>query len=292
MSDDIVTKLVDFGFTTNQAKVYLSIVQSGRTRVGRISKNTQLHRQDIYKLLPKLEKMGLITKTIDKPFMIEAIPFQKALENVILKEREKANKKITYLERNLREMVDALQNQPELKEEARFTLLSTDEAIKNKCKFIFKKPRKHFFLITSPENIVKPGLHYYNDLFRYIADNKAKLRIVLISTDGKEAVKQVADKLASKNATVHVKFLQKTVNKNFQIIDNQEAWVAAQQKTEQGYPCILWTNDSNVVDVYRDYFKKVWNDPKAKTVYRKKSKEYIPQINDEKVEPNSIITNV
>ena len=279
---------MDFGFTTNQAKVYLSIVQSGRTRVCRISKNTQLHRQDIYKLLPKLEKMGLITKTIDKPFMIEAIPFQKALENVILKEREKANQKIMFLERNLREMVDALQNQPELKEEARFTLLSTDEAIKNKGKFIFKKLRKQFFLVTSPENIVKPGLHYYSDLFRYIADHKAKLRILLISADHKGAVKQVIDKLASKNASVHVKLLQRTVSKNFQIIDNQEAWVATQQKTEQGYPCILWTNDSNVVDVYREYFKKVWHDPKAKTVYRNEAKEYIVQLGDETVMPNPV----
>jgi len=289
MSDDIVTKLVDFGFTINQAKVYLSIVQSGRTRVGRISKNTQLHRQDIYKLLPKLEKMGLITKTIDKPFMIEAIPFQKALENVILKEREKATQKITFLERNLREMVNALQNQPELKEEARFTLLSTDEAIKNKGKSIFKKPRKQFFLVTSPANIVKPGLHYYSDLFRNIADHKAKLRIVLISADSKEAVKQVLDKLASKNAIVQVKLLKKTVSKNFQIIDNQEAWVATQQRTELGYPCILWTNDSNVVDVYKEYFKKIWNDPKAKTVYRIEAKQSIPQLSDETLMPNPVI---
>jgi hypothetical protein len=233
--------------------------------------------------------MGLITKTIDKPFMIEAIPFQKALENIILKEREKANQKITFLERNLREMVNALQNQPELKEEARFTLLSTDEAIKNKGKSIFKKPRKQFFLVTSPANIVKPGLHYYSDLFRNIADHKAKLRIVLISADSKEAVKQVVDKLASKNATVHVKLLKKTVSKNFQIIDNQEAWVATQQKTELGYPCILWTNDSNVVDVYKEYFKKIWNDSRAKTVYRNDAKDYSPQLSDETLMPNPVI---
>ena len=84
MQEDLVLKLESFGFTVNQAKVYLSIVQSGKTRVGNISKGTQLHRQDIYKLLPKLEKMGLITKTIDKPFMIEAIPIDEALETLIL----------------------------------------------------------------------------------------------------------------------------------------------------------------------------------------------------------------
>ena len=92
MQEDLVVKLESFGFTVNQAKVYLSIVQSGKTRVGKISKSTQLHRQDIYKLLPKLEKMGLITKTIDKPFMIEAVPIEKALETLITKEREKSNR--------------------------------------------------------------------------------------------------------------------------------------------------------------------------------------------------------
>lgn len=34
MQEDLVVKLASFGFTVNQAKVYLSIVQSGKTRVG------------------------------------------------------------------------------------------------------------------------------------------------------------------------------------------------------------------------------------------------------------------
>lgn len=43
LQDDLVVKLASFGFTVNQAKIYLSIVQSGKTCVGRISKGTQLH---------------------------------------------------------------------------------------------------------------------------------------------------------------------------------------------------------------------------------------------------------
>jgi DNA-binding MarR family transcriptional regulator len=64
--EDLVIKLESFGFTVNQAKVYLCIVQCGKTRVGKIAKTTQLHRQDIYKLLPKLEN-GLITKPLTNP---------------------------------------------------------------------------------------------------------------------------------------------------------------------------------------------------------------------------------
>src|SRR4030042_4145823 len=118
MQEDLVVKMTDFGFTVNQAKVYLSIVQSGKTGVGHISKNTSLHRQDIYKLLPKLEKMGLITRTIDKPFMIEALPVKKALESIILKEKEKSNQRIALLEKNLNELSETIQQQPESKEDA------------------------------------------------------------------------------------------------------------------------------------------------------------------------------
>jgi hypothetical protein len=40
--------------------------------------------------LPKLEKMGLITKTIHNPFMIEAIPVEKALDSLVSRERKKS----------------------------------------------------------------------------------------------------------------------------------------------------------------------------------------------------------
>jgi len=287
MSEDIVAKLSSFGFTVNQAKVYLSIVQSGKTRVGRISKTTQLHRQDIYKLLPKLEKMGLITKTIDKPFMIEAVPIEKALESVIVKEREKANMRISSLEKNLKDMVDAIQQQPELKDEAGFTLLTTDEAIKNKGKLIFKKPRKQLLIVTTIEYMTIMGLNHFRDFLRNVADNNAKLRLIIVSLENNDVVLQMLEKVIPNAIQLQVKYIHKSVCQNFQIIDNKEAWLATQQKTELGYPCMLWTNDQNIIDVYRDHFKKTWNNPKARTIYRTDSKEVVSQLNDETLMPLS-----
>ncbi len=266
MQDDLVSKMESFGFTINQAKVYLSIVQSGKTRVGRISKSTQLHRQDIYKLLPKLEKMGLITKTIDKPFMIEAIPIEKALESLIAKEKEKADGKIAELENNLKEMVKAIQKQPELKEEARFTLLTTDEAIKNRGCLTFKKPKRDFFIVTAIDNIIDPGLNHFRDYLQAIADAKANTQLIIVSQESSEVVKQTVDKIAPSNGQFTAKIVRKTGSKNYQIVDNREVWIAIQQKTETGYPCILWTNDQNIVDNYREGFSSLWNNPKALTL--------------------------
>jgi sugar-specific transcriptional regulator TrmB len=68
MQEDMVIKLAEFGFTTNQAKVYMSIIKSGSISVVKIAQNTKLHVQDIYKILHKLENMGLITRTVEKLF--------------------------------------------------------------------------------------------------------------------------------------------------------------------------------------------------------------------------------
>lgn len=286
MQEDLVVKLASFGFTVNQAKVYLSIVQSGKTRVGRISKGTQLHRQDIYKLLPKLEKMGLITKTIDKPFMIEAIPIEKALETLISKEKEKANQRISHLENNLKEMVNAIQKQPEIKEEARFTLLTSDEAIRNRGRLIFKKAKKEFKIVATMESITKPALHYFRDFLQNIAEKNARLKLVVVTADDKNAVKEIVDKITPLRSQFKTKFINKSICKNYQIIDNKEVWIATQQKTETGYPCLLWTNDLNIVDAYIENFRKTWTHPKAVEVYQNNmTQTYVPQLNDENLMP-------
>ncbi|MGE5533123.1 MAG: TrmB family transcriptional regulator [Bacillota bacterium] len=263
MQEDMVIKLESFGFTVNQAKVYLCIVQSGKTRVGKIAKTTQLHRQDIYKLLPKLEKMGLITRTIDKPFMIEAIPIEKALETLISKERKRSEDRIFHLENNLKEMIDSIQRQPQNKEETQFNLLTTDEAIRNRRTLTIKKLRREAQLISSLENI-QTRANNFRDFLQSIAQAKAKTRLIVVTKENDETTKGAIEKIAPAIGQFTAKSIDKVTCKNYQIIDNKEIWIATQQKTETDHPCMLCTNDGNIIDVYKENFKKTWNH--AKTV--------------------------
>ncbi len=262
MQEELVSKLASFGFTVNQAKVYLSIVQSGKTQVGKISKHTQLHRQDIYKLLPKLEKMGLIIKTIEQPFVIEAVPIDKALDALIAKEKEKADSRISNLENNLKDVVSAIQKQPENKEDARFRLLTTDEAIRNRRNHTFKKLKHEFMLMASFEHIQTPSVHY-KDFFRKIASSYTKTQLIVVSKETEENTKQAIEKIAPTKGKFAAKIISKNTSKNYQIIDNEEIWIATQQKTESGHPCMFWTNDQNIIEVYKDNFKKAWSRAKA-----------------------------
>ncbi len=275
MRGDIVGWLTSFGFTVNQAKVYLSIVQSGRTHVGKISKDTQLYRQDIYRLLPKLEKMGLITKTIDKPYMIEALPVDKALETIVQKEKEKVNQKITYLERNLKEIVKTIQQQPAIKEEAHFTLLTTSEAVANRVQLTFKKKVRTFFLACTVEILESPAVEYFKESLQTVAEAKAKSRVIIVGLGERKAA-EIAREIAPKDAQLTVKWIEKCASKNYEVIDDKEVWIGTQQKTQSGYPCLLWTNDLDIVESYHENFIETWKNPKATIIYSKRPQNDLP----------------
>ena len=79
---------------------------------------------------------------------------------------------------------------------------------------------------------------------------------------------QIVEKIAPRNGSYKVKLIDRCACKNYQLIDNKEVWIATQQKTQTGYPSILWTNDTNIVGAYRENFNETWNNPRAVTVYR------------------------
>jgi sugar-specific transcriptional regulator TrmB len=263
MQKDYVSKLADFGFTTNQAKVYLSIIQSGKTNVGQISKNTLLHRQDIYKLLPKLEKMGLITLTIGKPVMIEALPVEEAIRRLIAKEKQVADRRIKQLEQTIEELAQEIMLQPKTTEDTRFTLLTTSAALKNRVDETFKAKRISFKLVSTTENLKGQAGHFYKQYFQMLADNGIKTHLILVGAENPTDLKKLVEKIAPRNGYLTAKAMERCASKDYQVIDNSEVWIATQQKTPEGYPAILWTNDVNMVESYLENFREAWSNPKA-----------------------------
>lgn len=257
--------MAQFGFTINQAKVYLSIVQSGSISVGKISKSTLLHRQDIYKILPKLEKKGLITKTIGKPFKIQAIPLETALYQLVYNEREKSNKKIAALETNVKDLIDSLKEQPKSEEEARFTLLTTDDSIRNRANLSFTDVKKEMKLVTSIELLLAPLTRLY-EFVTMLSNKKTKISLLAVSNENLETVFKTVEKMQPHENFI-AKHISKKIFKHYLILDRKEVWIATEQKTESGFPCILWTNDKNIVQVYEEYFEIGWNRSGATIVY-------------------------
>ncbi|MBN1175180.1 hypothetical protein JXA48_00910 [Candidatus Woesearchaeota archaeon] len=104
----IAQALSDVGLTSSESKIYLSLVNLGPSPATDISKNTGIHRANVYSTLHRLSKIGLVTTSkLDKHVLFSANSPDVLLS--LLKEKEESLKSIIpqlILKSNLNESLD------------------------------------------------------------------------------------------------------------------------------------------------------------------------------------------
>jgi sugar-specific transcriptional regulator TrmB len=89
--------LTDLGLTLNQARLYTALLRSDTPLHAKdLAKLTKITRQDIYRILPTLQKDGLVEKTIANPAAFKATPIKLGISILIDK---KTSQQTELLER-------------------------------------------------------------------------------------------------------------------------------------------------------------------------------------------------
>jgi sugar-specific transcriptional regulator TrmB len=271
--EELARILTDFGLSINQAKVYLSVARSKIATVDTISRETRLYRQDVYKIMPILEKKGLVVKIIDRPTKFESLPIEKAIDTLISKERKTAEDRLSRLEsisEKLKSKVVSWQKENQkTKVEPKFRLLVNDSEIRNVFDLSFENVKEELNLVTTPE--LAPYItRILNERIGLLAKKRIKTRIIVDNPSRDfEKTKKIVQGLQSINAKFFlvIKQLPGTFFPPYRVFDDKEAWIMISKETETGHPCFLWTNAPNVIKFYKESFEKAWNDPIAKALY-------------------------
>lgn len=103
VQDEHVQTLMGLGLKFLQAKTYLALAKLGKADVKTISKASNVARQDIYRIIPTLEKLGLAEKIIANPTMYKATPIKEGLSILLQNRKEEIadlQKKTTSLINN------------------------------------------------------------------------------------------------------------------------------------------------------------------------------------------------
>jgi sugar-specific transcriptional regulator TrmB len=272
-SNELAQELNDFGLSINQAKVYLSVARLKVASVSDISRETQLYRQDIYKIMPVLSKKGLIAKILDKPIKFEALPIEKAIDNLVSIERKKAEEKLSRLaslSKTLKSEAARWQNDSQItRVEPKFMLLVTDSEIRNMFDLSFENTKGEFNVVTTTE-LAPRLIGLMHERVRLLAKRKIKTKIIIDNPSRDfEKPKKIVQGVQSTNSKffLAIKHLSYATFPPYRVFDDKEAWIMISKETETGAPCFLWTNAPNVVKFYKENFEKAWNDPKAEVLY-------------------------
>lgn len=110
--DTIVAELEQLGFTTNEANVYLALIQKGAMTATAIAATTGLARTAVYPTLNSLVDQGLVDAGEGYGSNFSAVPADRALPHLML-ERERITRQIVDRIASLADESDRTEGAPE-----------------------------------------------------------------------------------------------------------------------------------------------------------------------------------
>ena len=261
--EDLIKRLMFFGLSSNEAKAYLALLQLKQASASAVAKLSNVPRQEIYRVLPHLEKLGMAEAIIGKPTKFLAISPEEALSELINYQQEILANRIS----ELRQAKSALEN--ELKklegkstgltrfEPVHYILISGQRLVNEKIQEMLQKA-KNEVLWMAPKLEIRVAVIYGRDeMLRRCAGRKVKVRII---TEVDE--KNVADliKLSKFCEIKHAPNVISTIT----IVDDKELIIGSavhfsESLNNEELRHKLWTNDLSHINIMRDFFEKVWS---------------------------------
>jgi sugar-specific transcriptional regulator TrmB len=256
MSGDENTELLlGLGLTLNQAKVYLAIIKLEKTTVGQVAKFSKVRREDVYRILPALEKMGLIERLLGKPTEIRATLISDSLTSLVAEEKSRTDERLI----GMRSMVQKLSlkdwKQPPPGEESIYILIAEKKAILAKTSELISNSKKEVALIADKGRVM-PVLFQFSDEYKLAIKNGAEIRILFEGETPDALLKEKVKKLIG-SPSVQVKFHHEPLN-HFIMSDDKEALITTSKQSGLGESPSLWANNSNLIGVLRTSFESDW----------------------------------
>jgi sugar-specific transcriptional regulator TrmB len=254
-NDENTDLLLGLGLTLNQARVYLAILKLEKTTAAGVAKFSRIRREDVYRILPSLEKLGLIERLMGKPTEIRATPISDALSFMVAEEKNKSDERLTGMRSRVQKLSLKDWKQPLPEEESIYILIAEKKAILAKTSELIKNSRKEVALIADKARII-PTLSQFSEECKQAVKKGSQICLLFEgeSPDGllKEKVNRLID-----GGSVHIKFHHEPLN-HFIMSDDKEALITTSKESGLGESPSLWTNNNNLIGLLRRGFESDW----------------------------------
>jgi sugar-specific transcriptional regulator TrmB len=258
-TDEDTVLLLGLGLSLTQARVYLAILKLEKTTVGNLAKFSRIRREEVYRILPKLEKMGLVEEILGKPTEIRVTPIKDAFTFLVEEEKKKFDERLSGLTSTLKKLSLKDWRQPPPEEESIYILIAERKPILAKTSGLIRDSKKEVALISDKARMA-PILYQFLDELKQAIKNGAQIRLIFEGDSTDISIKENVKKLIH-GASVHVKFHRKPLN-HFIISDDAEAVITSSTESGLGESPSLWTNNSNLIGALRVGFEYGWKEAK------------------------------
>lgn len=251
--------LSSFGLTVKQAKVYLALVSLGTAPVGEISKLSTVRREEVYRILPKLERMGLIEKTLTAPVKLKATSIENALSILIREEEERAKNKLIELTSKKKEFLEHYRagSKDKLGNGEQFSIISEKAVGLGKIETLMDSAQTEIEYVVSRQKLLQ-FLKFFAMSLRDVVAKGVKIKIISNTPHGEDEIPKVVNQTLHSGKSVSIRYLDNLPN-HFLIIDSNQVLEATNTSGFLADNPLLWSNNLPHVMVYKKLFDELWN---------------------------------
>ena len=244
---------MSLGLTYLQAKTYLALTQLEKAGAKQISKVANVARQDIYRIMPTLEKLGLAEKIVATPIVYKATPLKEG-SIMLLQERTMEHtmlrKKVKFLLNNDKEKnVDATIHE----ETPQFIIISE--------KKLLAKKFQTSFLEAQTCDVIIPGTSWSVFMFLFFECIKAalakgaKIRMITEKTEIDSSLSRKLETL-KKSPLFEIRFVSTPIVFKITVFNGSEVNMCISNTSD--LPS-MWTDNPQFLKAVQTIFENEWN---------------------------------
>ncbi|MCW4015672.1 MAG: hypothetical protein NWF06_04820 [Candidatus Bathyarchaeota archaeon] len=250
-----VRTLVDLGLTPLQARVYFSVFCLGESTAKEACNCSNVPRQDIYRIIKELQKLGLIEKIIARPTRFRAIPIKEAT-SILLNHKKTVLKQLVVKAKKLNTIQKT--DIPNIANEAqqRFIIVpKTKEPLKRAAESMLKA-QKSFDGIGSATRVLY-FIKNYPECIEEINKKEIKTRHIVEKPENKDARKTL-EHVSANNKLFEIRYSNK-IHRQMGIIDGKEAYIPLSPMRGLTQDFELYTNSPDLVEILSSYYEAIWS---------------------------------
>ncbi len=256
--EKLQSKLLDFGLTSNQCKVYIFLGKYGSKSAPDVGKALKIPRTETYKLLTTLQNKGMVSASFQHPIKFTSIPLVDAVHSLINTEKER----IKNLENQKTELnqlwndIPEFYNEVQKTDEDKFQMLQGENQIHSKISNMLTTADSKFLILGSEKDLIK---FYHANFIETLSKSKLDHKIL---TSSSQKTQYIFDNI--KKINLRTLSLEMEQCLCFIVKDNDEVlFYLKNANSGTDKPTAMWTTSESMIYSKRLLFDSLWSNSKV-----------------------------
>lgn len=255
--EETANELTDLGLTKTQAKIYITLIALGIGSAAEIAALSKIRREEVYRIIPELEKHGIITKKLIVPRKFSAVPPEAALQLLIRTKLKMLKEETDKLEQKQVDLISRLKaiKSPMKQDDCSVEVISKTECAIMKLLEMTENAKQKIDLITSLEDLKMAYINRTKELRQELLKT-VKMRIITQNCEIDAFTSEILQSPKTQNNAIELRQIDQLPFNLIIVDDAQAMWGDRQPKN--GNTHTYWTDDTTQINILKTSFENLW----------------------------------